>query len=148
MFKCVKQFVLSLVLVLTLCAVSFAGVTIQGDIPAKRAEGAYDISTFIDDASSGKIYVIDVRTPEEYAAGHISGSKNISIATDLEKELPNLPTDKPVVFMCAKGKRASTAYYMVADKLPEILQNVFFLDAAMEYKDNGDTAIILPNLAQ
>lgn len=146
MFKSMKLFVVSFGVVLLATTASFAAVTVQGDIPAMPAEGAYSIATFIDDAAAGKVYVIDVRTPEEFAAGHIDGAKNINIATDLEKELKNLPTDKPIVFMCARGKRASAAYYMVADKHPDILKNVFFLDAAMEYTDAGKTAIIKPNV--
>lgn len=145
MFKCVKLFVMTLGLVVLSATASFASVTVQGTPPAKAAEGAYDVNKFIADAANGVIYVIDVRTPEEFAAGHIPNAKNINVAADLEKQLASLPTDKPIVFMCAKGKRASTAYYMVADKRPEILKNVFFLDAAMEYKDNGKTAIIHPN---
>lgn len=146
MFKCAKLFVVSCGLVLLASSASFAAVTVEGAIPAKPVDGAYNIATFVQDAAGGKIHVIDVRTPEEFAAGHIDGAKNINIATELEGALKTLPTDKPVVFMCARGKRASSAYYMVADKRPEILKNVFFLDAAMEYKDGGKTAIIKPNV--
>lgn len=146
MFKNMKFLVLSLGLVCLATTTSFAEVTIKGEIPVTPAEGAYAISSFIQDAADGKIHVIDVRTPEEYAAGHIAGSKNIDVKTIFEKEIPNLPTDKPVVLMCAKGKRAATAYYMVADKRPDIIKNVFFLDAAMEYPDGGKNAVILPNL--
>lgn len=145
MFKCAKLLVMTLGFVFLASTASLAEVTVKGDIPAKAAEGAYSIATFVKDAADGKIHVIDVRTPEEYAAGHIAGSKNIDVKTIFEKEIPNLPTDKPIVLMCARGKRAAAAYAMVASKRPDIMKNVFFLDAAMEYPDGGKSAIIIPN---
>jgi len=54
--------------------------------------------------------LVDVRTREEYAAGHIAGAKNIPVA-DLEKRLGELGTDKaaPLVVYCASGLRSATA---------------------------------------
>lgn len=40
--------------------------------------------------------VIDVRSPEDYAAGHIPGAENIP-ADELERHLAEIPKDKPVV---------------------------------------------------
>jgi rhodanese-related sulfurtransferase len=40
--------------------------------------------------------VIDVRSPQEYAAGHLPGAENIP-ADELERHLAEIPSDKPVV---------------------------------------------------
>jgi rhodanese-related sulfurtransferase len=56
-----------------------------------------------------KAVVVDIREPAEYAAGHITGSRNVPLAQiEGAKELP---TNKalPVVVVCATGARAGRA---------------------------------------
>lgn len=142
--KVLRRLALTLLVVLALGGSALAKVTVEGDIPAKPKEGAYDIAAFLDDAKSGKIVVVDVRTLGEYAMGHLPESTNVPIAGSLEGELKNFHPDKTIVFMCAAGKRAGMAYYMVKDKRPEIQDKVFFLDAAVQYKPGGDV-VIKPN---
>jgi rhodanese-related sulfurtransferase/DNA-binding transcriptional ArsR family regulator len=48
---------------------------------------------------SGDVVVIDVRPPEEYAAGHIAGALSVPLA-DLERRLAELPRGKRVVAYC------------------------------------------------
>ena len=54
--------------------------------------------------------VLDVRTPEEFAAGHVPGAINIPY-THLPARLSELPDagDKDVVLYCATGVRAERA---------------------------------------
>lgn len=52
--------------------------------------------------------LVDVRTPEEFAAGHIPGAVNIAVET-LESRLEEIPTDQPVVVYCRSGNRSATA---------------------------------------
>lgn len=47
----------------------------------------------------GLVTVLDVRPPEEYAAGHLPGAINISIA-DLETKLNSLPKRREIVAYC------------------------------------------------
>jgi rhodanese-related sulfurtransferase len=57
-----------------------------------------------------KITIVDVRTPEEYAAGHIAGAKNIDIASDtFEAELNKLDKTKPILVHCGAGGRSTTS---------------------------------------
>jgi rhodanese-related sulfurtransferase len=140
----VKRFTLALAIVLALGSLAVAKVTIEGAAPDKAKEGAYDVKKFLNDAKNKKIVVIDVRTLGEYAMGHLPEATNVPIATSLEGELKNFHKDKTIVFMCAAGKRAGAAYYMVKDKRPEIADKVFFLDAAVQYLPGGDT-VIKPN---
>ena len=53
--------------------------------------------------------LVDVRSPEEYAAGHIDGAVNIWVS-QLTEHLSELePKDKPIVLYCHTGMRATRA---------------------------------------
>jgi rhodanese-related sulfurtransferase len=45
------------------------------------------------------VVVVDVRPPEEYAAGHIAGALSVPLA-ELERRLADLPPNKPIVAYC------------------------------------------------
>lgn len=53
-----------------------------------------------------KAVVIDVRTAEEFASGHIAKSKNV-LASQIPDALVGLKLDKsvPVILVCASGRR-------------------------------------------
>jgi rhodanese-related sulfurtransferase len=57
-----------------------------------------------------KAVVIDVSEPGEFAAGHVTGSKNLPLG-DFEKRLPDAVKNKalPVILVCASGMRAKKA---------------------------------------
>lgn len=52
--------------------------------------------------------IIDVRTPQEYAGGHVKGSVNIPL-NELQANLKKIKKDKPVITCCASGMRSSSA---------------------------------------
>lgn len=56
--------------------------------------------------------VIDVRTPAEFAGGHVAGSINIPL-----NEVPNrsqeFRSDAPVILCCASGNRSGQAAYFL-----------------------------------
>lgn len=56
--------------------------------------------------------IIDVRTPGEYAGGHIKGSVNIPLAA-LQGQLGKLKKEKPVITCCASGMRSGSARTML-----------------------------------
>jgi rhodanese-related sulfurtransferase len=57
-----------------------------------------------------KVVVLDVRTPEEFAAGHIAGATNIDFnADDFQKKLEQLPKDQTYLVNCAIGGRSAKA---------------------------------------
>ena len=64
-----------------------------------------------------KAVLIDVCGPDEYAAGHAGGSKNVPL-DELEARLPTVVKNKavPVVMVCASGGRAARAA-VIARKL-------------------------------
>lgn len=51
--------------------------------------------------------VLDVRTPQEYAKGHIQGAVNINyLDHDFQEKLKQLDFNKPVFVYCAAGARS------------------------------------------
>jgi molybdopterin/thiamine biosynthesis adenylyltransferase/rhodanese-related sulfurtransferase len=52
--------------------------------------------------------LVDVREPREFAAGHVQGALNIPLA-ELELRLGDIPTGRPVVFICRSGARSLAA---------------------------------------
>ncbi|MEW6444578.1 MAG: ArsR/SmtB family transcription factor [Pseudomonadota bacterium] len=47
----------------------------------------------------GLVTVLDVRPPEEFAAGHVPGAINLTLA-ELEQKLDRLPADREVIAYC------------------------------------------------
>ena len=55
-----------------------------------------------------QIVVLDVRTPEEFAQGHLAGAKNLDFhSDDFAKQLDALDKSKPYLVHCAAGGRSA-----------------------------------------
>lgn len=52
--------------------------------------------------------LVDVRTPGEYASGHVEGATNIPV-DELEGRMSEIASDRPVVVYCRSGARSSRA---------------------------------------
>ena len=63
-------------------------------------------------AREGLVTVLDVRPPEEYAAGHLPGAVNIPLS-ELENNLKVLPEDQEIVAYC-RGPYCVLAFEAVA----------------------------------
>ncbi|MBO5187105.1 MAG: rhodanese-like domain-containing protein [Prevotella sp.] len=57
------------------------------------------------------VTVLDTRTAEEYAAGHINGAVNIDVLKNDFKSIATstLPANRPVWVYCRSGRRSLTA---------------------------------------
>lgn len=65
-------------------------------------------------ASSAVPFVfIDVRTPEEYAEGHIEGATLIPVQ-ELAERISEVPKDVQVYLYCRSGRRSANAASMLA----------------------------------
>lgn len=60
------------------------------------------------DADLTKVTLVDVRTADEYALGHIDGALNISL-DDLRERIGEIPSDRPVYVYCGVGLRGYLA---------------------------------------
>ena len=107
-------------------------------------EGSIDIAVFekVIKENPQSIMLIDVRDPDEYAAGAFKTAVNIP-TDELEKKIPTLPTDKPIVFVCNTGARSGEAYYMVQDLRPE-MKNVYYLEGELTFNKDGSFKIAEP----
>lgn len=69
--------------------------------------------------SNPAVKLVDVRSPGEYATGHVPQASNIPLE-QVEMRLADLG-DAPVVLLCHSGNRANMACEILADHHPEIL---------------------------
>ncbi len=59
-------------------------------------------------AAGEDLFVLDVREPYEYAAGHIAGSTLIPLG-ELSWHIADLPQDRSIVAVCHVGERSQLA---------------------------------------
>ena len=80
-------------------------------------------------ASTANAQLIDVRTPGEYAEGHLKNAVNINCSdADFETQLAKLDKNKPVLVYCLSGGRSSSA----ADKMKEMgFSEVYNMDGGI-----------------
>ena len=86
-----------------LCACSPARDTV-GEISVDALSARLSASV----NGSAAVFLLDVRTREEFSNGHIPGAANIP-HTELEKRLNELSADDEVLVYCEKGARARAA---------------------------------------
>jgi rhodanese-related sulfurtransferase len=68
--------------------------------------------------------LLDVRTPEEFAEGHLEGAVLIPVA-ELSTRMAEIPRDRPIVAYCRSGARSERA----TEVLREAGYDVFDLGA-------------------
>ena len=108
------------VLITILMSFSFFGLFGQ-----TRKFKTVDVTEFAKAVADTSYVVLDVRTPAEYAEGHIPGTHfNIDVLKDsyTETALKTLPKDKPVALYCRSGNRSKNAARILAEKGYEVLE--------------------------
>jgi len=85
-------------------------------------------------ASPNPFMLLDVRTPEEYAAGHIPGATLIPVQ-DLAEHLAEVPRDKQVYIYCHSGKRSARASKLLAEHGYTNIENI--VGGIEAWKDAG-----------
>ena len=70
-----------------------------------------DVAAFSKIIEDPEVVLLDVRTPAEYAEGHIEGAINIDQGQNdfLEQAKSALPTDKKIAVYCRSGRRSANA---------------------------------------
>jgi rhodanese-related sulfurtransferase len=62
---------------------------------------------FVDMVKAGEdMTIIDIRSADDYAAGHVKGALNMPWGTELAANINNIPADKPVMIYCVTGQTA------------------------------------------
>ena len=70
-----------------------------------------DVKAFSELIEDSSVVLLDVRTANEFAEGHIEGAINIDQGQSdfLEKAKAALPTDKKIAVYCRSGRRSANA---------------------------------------
>lgn len=77
----------------------------SGDINIASLPFNVDVATVRALQGRDDVVLIDVREPEEYAAGHIPGVRLIPMG-EVPSRLNEIPTDKTVIVTCRSGNRS------------------------------------------
>ncbi|TVR23290.1 MAG: rhodanese-like domain-containing protein [Anaerolineaceae bacterium] len=78
------------------------------DVAQAEAGGLISPTSYQSEFDGVQHLLLDVRTPQEFAEGHISGAVNIAVQ-DLSRRLNELPQDQPIVLYCRSGNRSQDA---------------------------------------
>ena len=84
-----------------------------------------DVAEFAKAVADTSYIVLDVRTSEEHAQGHIPGTDfNIDVLENnyTETALRKLPKGKPVALYCRSGNRSKKAARILAEKGYQVLE--------------------------
>lgn len=69
-----------------------------------------DAAQFAKIIKSDSVVLVDVRTAEEYAAGHIPNAKNVDVLkSDFKDRVETLSKNKEIAVYCRSGKRSLMA---------------------------------------
>lgn len=72
--------------------------------------------TFKDSISQKKVQLIDVRTPQEYKAGHIKDAINIDYFSDkFSEDFKQFDKEEPIYIYCKSGNRSGKAAKILSE---------------------------------
>ncbi|MGZ8358296.1 MAG: rhodanese-like domain-containing protein [Telluria sp.] len=128
------KFILDHIFLVGLATVSGLALLLPAFQPRGKRASILEATQLI---NRGKTQIIDVRTPDEFAAGHLRDAKNIPLA-DLGNRVGELDKQKTksLVVVCQHGARA--------DKAVRLLQKAGFEEVAC--LDGGQAAWVAAGL--
>lgn len=94
-------------IILVIVVVGFVG-TLFFPHSNKTTTASLTFKTVQADVAKGG-QLIDVRTPAEFANGHIKGAINLSLQAMQQRSLPTVAKTQPVYVYCHSGNRSSQA---------------------------------------
>ena len=69
-----------------------------------------DAEQFAREIEREEVQLVDVRTAEEFAEGHIPGAMNMDVnGVAFEAQIATLDTERPVALYCRSGRRSKVA---------------------------------------
>lgn len=100
--------------VIVAALVAVGALLLQQDCCASDSVQALSPAQYQTQFSDDEHILIDVRTPAEYAGGHIPNAINIPVDS-LQSQLSEIPQGQPVVVYCRSGNRSATASQILAE---------------------------------
>ena len=72
---------------------------------------------FASSIKNSEVVILDVRTPGEFASGHIQGAINIDVeGPDFQSQIATLDKSKEYAIYCRSGRRSIVAADLMSDK--------------------------------
>lgn len=101
-------------------------------LTACTGSGGYhteSVEAFASTIADPAVVVIDVRTPEEFATGHITNAVNINVeGADFDAQIANVTKTASIAVYCHSGRRSAIA----ADKMVAAgFKNIHNLDGGI-----------------
>ncbi len=112
-----------------LIAVLIASIFTLTACGATGAVTTMNVSDFAKKISDTSIVLLDVRTPAEFAAGHIAGATNIDFESGtFESDIQKLDKSKSYAVYCRSGNRSGQATALMAK---DGFKTIFNLDGGL-----------------
>ena len=88
-------------------ALASGGMLVWPLISGGMSAGGLNATGAVQLINREKAVVVDLRDPAEFAAGHVTGARNVPLA-ELEAKLPGVIKNKalPLILVCASGARS------------------------------------------
>lgn len=117
-------------IVMIMVSIQTSGCDSNNGIPSVSA------TEFAKELKADSVQLLDVRTPGEYAAGHINGALNINVQSDDFQQVASkqLSKDSTILVYCRSGRRSLDA----AEILSRLGYKVINLKGGIiEWEDRG-----------
>ena len=86
---------------------------LRSQVAAEGALSPAEVASWIKEKPS--LQLVDVRTPGEYAAGHLPGAKLIPLQ-EIDHRLAEIDRTRPVLLYCHTGHRSARALEILRDE--------------------------------
>lgn len=107
---------------------------------ATGAVTTMNVSDFAKKISDKSVVLLDVRTPAEFASGHISGATNIDFESgNFENEIATLDKSKSYAVYCRSGNRSGQATALMAK---DGFKSIFNLDGGIINWQNAGNSLV------
>lgn len=111
-------------------ALSLIAVTFLSGCSSSSAVKNLDAQPFSKISAESSTYVLDVRTPEEFASGHLTNAHNINVeSSSFGTEIAKLDKNATYAVYCQSGRRSGIA---TAEMEKAGFSHIYNLNGGME----------------
>lgn len=133
---------LLLIIIISILILSFGGLLIFQNIKSSNSVANTGpspapsdmVATAVIEANNKQALILDVRTPEEFEAGHANSAINFDIANLNQGQMPDTNKDTKIYVYCRSGNRSNQAKTILTNNG---YKNVVDLGSLQNMKDGG-----------